>query len=457
MKNTSSSSNENTRLSIPLNKRVLKYTFVIAVIAVLAYVLIAQPQQLMSFVNGFVSIFTPLIIGLCVAYVVNLILRPLERFWLWIWHKCKRQKLIDAIKRPLCLILAFLIFLSMLAALVFMVIPEIKDTVDDFDIKKYSVSDKEWFKKTEAFLEKYYFDEEKEEQKPDNTVAYCGECGTAIVTDNKFCTKCGAEVPPVNSNTETTDQTGENHKDSKTDANSVILGGLVKSWSKVLDTTVAVTAAIVTAVVNIILGFAIAVYLLAQKEKFKGQVGKVINAIFEPARAKKVKRVASLTNNTFTNFITGQLTESCILGILCFIGMTIFKMPNPGIISILVAVTALIPIFGAFIGTGIGAFLILFDSPIKAIWFVIFLIILQQIESNVIYPRVVGQSVGLPSVWVLVAVTIGGRLFGVIGMLFSVPLCSVAYVLLREYVNKKNKQSTENICDEDDSADSQQE
>ena len=126
--------------------------------------------------------------------------------------------------------------------------------------------------------------------------------------------------------------------------------------------------------------------------------------------------------------------------------MVIFGMPYAGIISILVGFTALIPIFGAFIGTGIGAFLILLESPIKAIWFVVFIIILQQLEGNLIYPKVVGKSVGLPGVWVLTAVTIGGGLFGVLGMLFAVPICSVIYVLFRRYVNRKtNQEKAENI------------
>ena len=208
-----------------------------------------------------------------------------------------------------------------------------------------------------------------------------------------------------------------------------------------LNTTVAVTKTVVTAIVNTVLGIAIAVYLLAQKEKFKGQFGRAINALFEPTRAKKVKEIASLTNKTFTKFIVGQLVEACILGTLCFIGMLIFKMPNAGVVSVVVAVTALIPVFGSFIGAGVGALLILFISPIKAIWFVIYLIVLQQFESNVIYPRVVGKSVGLPSVWVLIAVTIGGRIFGVPGMLFSVPICTVIYILFKRYVNEKNKQN----------------
>ena len=138
--------------------------------------------------------------------------------------------------------------------------------------------------------------------------------------------------------------------------------------------------------------------------------------------------------------MTGQFTEACIIGTLCFIGMLIFGMPYAGIISVLIGFTALIPIFGAFIGTGIGAFLILLENPLKAFWFVVFIIVLQQLEGNLIYPRVVGKSVGLPGIWVLTAVTIGGGLFGVAGMLFSVPVCSVLYVLFRKYINRKTEE-----------------
>ena len=192
--------------------------------------------------------------------------------------------------------------------------------------------------------------------------------------------------------------------------------------------------------VDIVLGIVFAIYLLAQKENLGRQTKKSIRAIFGEERAKKIVDFSSLTNSVFTKFVTGQLTEACIIGVLCFIGMLIFGMPYAGIISILVGFTALIPIFGAFIGTGIGAFLILLENPLKAIWFVIFIIVLQQLEGNLIYPRVVGKSVGLPGIWVLAAVTIGGGLFGVMGMLFSVPICSVLYVMFREYVNRKSKE-----------------
>lgn len=157
----------------------------------------------------------------------------------------------------------------------------------------------------------------------------------------------------------------------------------------------------------------------------------------KPEKMQKLLDMLDLINRTFTNFITGQLTEAVIIGALCFIGMSIFRMPYAPAISVLVGFTALIPVFGAFIGTAIGAFLILLVKPIQAVWFVVFIIVLQQFEGNLIYPKVVGKSVGLPGIWVLVAVTIGGNAMGVVGMLISVPLCSVLYVVARNAVNGK--------------------
>ena len=136
--------------------------------------------------------------------------------------------------------------------------------------------------------------------------------------------------------------------------------------------------------------------------------------------------------------------EAVIIGALCFIGMTIFRMPYAAPIAVLVGFTALIPVFGAFIGTGIGAFLILFNNPVKALWFVLFIIVLQQVEGNLIYPKVVGKSVGLPGIWVLFAVTVGGAAFGFIGMLISVPVCSVLYTLCDTYIRCRLRDKAEN-------------
>lgn len=183
--------------------------------------------------------------------------------------------------------------------------------------------------------------------------------------------------------------------------------------------------------------YAPALVLKAQKETLTGQAKKVVRALFSEKWAHWITDVARMTNRTFSNFVTGQLTEAVILGTLCFLGMLIFRLPYAGVISVLVGFTALIPIFGAFIGVGIGAFLILLVSPIKALWFILFFVILQQLEGNLIYPRVVGKSVGLPGIWVLAAVTVGGNAFGLAGMLLAVPLCSVLYTLARQGVNAR--------------------
>ena len=205
------------------------------------------------------------------------------------------------------------------------------------------------------------------------------------------------------------------------------------------NTTASVAGSIVTAVMNFVIAFAFSIYILAQKETLKRQSMKVLTAVMKPEKLDKLLNLLRLANKTFTNFITGQLTEAVIIGVLCFIGMTIFRMPYAPAISVLVGFTALIPVFGAFIGTAVGAFLILLVKPIQAVWFVIFIIVLQQFEGNLIYPKVVGKSVGLPGIWVLVAVTVGGNAMGVMGMLISVPLCSVLYAVSREAVNNKLK------------------
>lgn len=212
---------------------------------------------------------------------------------------------------------------------------------------------------------------------------------------------------------------------------------LSKYGEDFLNTTIGITSSIFSLVVNLVLALAFSLYLLAQKETLTGQAKKVVRALFSEKWAHWITDVARMTNRTFSNFVTGQLTEAVILGTLCFLGMLIFRLPYAGVISVLVGFTALIPIFGAFIGVGIGAFLILLVSPIKALWFILFFVILQQLEGNLIYPRVVGKSVGLPGIWVLAAVTVGGNAFGLAGMLLAVPLCSVLYTLARQGVNAR--------------------
>lgn len=210
----------------------------------------------------------------------------------------------------------------------------------------------------------------------------------------------------------------------------------VMDWLKngglaLVGNTVTAATGIISGFVNFFIALIFAIYLLFQKETLSRQGRMLLFAWMRPEHAEKVLEVVRLANKTFSNFLSGQCLEACILGALFAVGMLLFRMPYVLLISVLVAVTALIPVFGAFIGCFVGAFLILIQNPMQAVVFVILFLVIQQIEGNLIYPRVVGGSVGLPSVWVLAAVTLGGSMFGVVGMLVMIPLCSVLYSLLR--------------------------
>ena len=194
-------------------------------------------------------------------------------------------------------------------------------------------------------------------------------------------------------------------------------------------------SSVVSVVLNGILGFVFAIYILSGKETLAANASKVIRA-YAPEKAEKtIFYVAGEANRIFSGFIVGQVTDAAINGMLCFLGMLIFGFPYRGMIAILVGFTALIPIFGAFIGTVVGALLILMTSPVQAVGFVIMVVVLQQIDGNLIYPRVVGNSMGLPAIWTLLAVLVGGSAGGILGMLFGVPLAGLLYTLLRRSVN----------------------
>lgn len=188
---------------------------------------------------------------------------------------------------------------------------------------------------------------------------------------------------------------------------------------------------------NIVLGVIFALYILIDKKRLSRQLNKVSQKYVPSRFLDKITHILSVLNDCFHRFIVGQCTEAVILGVLCIIGMAILRIPYALMIGTLMGFTALIPIVGGLIGAGVGAFLILMESPIKALIFIIFVIILQQIEGNLIYPKVVGSSIGLPGLWVLAAVTVGGGVFGIFGMLIGVPIAATFYRLVREEVNSK--------------------
>lgn len=366
-----------------ISKKTVKRILLIIAFTVILIWAVYNHKLLFKYIGELYALISPFVIGLCIAYVVNVIMRPIERMWMKLLSRFK-GKWVEKLKRPICLLLSILLIIGIILAVVFLIIPELSESVSSLVsmIPSYVTEIESWWEALSERLAKYGVDLPQFNFNPDKLIDFLKDGGTAV-----------------------------------------------------LNTTLSATTSIVTAVINFVLALAFSIYVLAQKETLKRQSKKVMSRLMKPEKMQKLLDMLDLINRTFTNFITGQLTEAVIIGVLCFIGMSIFRMPYAPAISVLVGFTALIPVFGAFIGTAIGAFLILLVKPIQAVWFVVFIIVLQQFEGNLIYPKVVGKSVGLPGIWVLVAVTIGGNAMGVVGMLISVPLCSVLYVVARNAVN----------------------
>ncbi len=216
-----------------------------------------------------------------------------------------------------------------------------------------------------------------------------------------------------------------------------VVGFLSTGAGSVLSSTMSAAISIINGVTTFIIALVFAIYMLLQKETLSRQFQKLMKAFLPEEVMIQTLEILKLVSETFSNFLTGQCMEAVILGSMFFLTLSVFRLPYGLLIGVLIAFTALIPMFGAFIGCAIGAFLMLMVKPLDAVIFLIIFFVLQQVEGNFIYPHVVGNSVGLPSIWVLMAVTIGGSAMGIVGMLVFIPLCSVVYAILREIVNSR--------------------
>ncbi len=386
--------NENKTPSEPkfeFNKKNIKAILIIITFTVLLSWGVNHAASFAEVIKNILSLLSPFLTGACIAFVINTILSPLEKLWDKVPQK-RRTKLFNKAKRPVCLTFSALVVIGVIFAILFMVIPQFIETISSFAqmLPEYIENLNGLLEKLLSFLEKY------------NVV-----------------------LPSIEFNWEK--------------IGNFINNFLNNYGENFINTTVEVTTSIVKVIVNFIIAVFFSLYLLAQKEKIGKSAKKVLYVLRPKRKAEKIISFAHLTAETFTKFVTGQLLEAVIIGVLCFIGLLILRMPYPAVISVLIGTTALVPVFGAFIGTTVGALLILLVDPMKALWFVIFIIVLQQIETNLIYPKVVGKTVGLPGILVLVSVTIGGGTFGVMGMLFSVPVCTVLYCLYKEFLAKKLK------------------
>ena len=342
---------------------------------------------LFNIISYIFKLIMPFIIGIAIAFILNILLKILEtKLYPKIFKKKTKRN--EKLKRPICLISVMVIIVALISFIIKLIIPELINTVEIFseNLPKYT-----------EIIEDYLVEKEFDPE------------------DIKMVTDTLNEVQKK--------------------ATSFVMSNTDEIAERIFD----MATKIIGYIINGIVALVFALYILAQKEKFVRQVKKVMRAYLDKGIIEKIETVVGIINKAFYNFATGQFTEALIIGFLCFIGMIILRIPYAPTISVLIAFTALIPMFGAFIGTIIGAFLIMMIDPIKALIFVIFIIILQQFEGNLIYPKVVGKSVGLPGVWVLVSVTIGASIAGVVGMIISVPLCAILYGVFVNITNERLK------------------
>ena len=339
---------------------------------------------------GFVgNIVFPFLVGGAIAFVLNVPMSFLERN-LFGNEKVQSKKQLKRISRPFSLVLTIVGVLGIIAVVMFVVIPQLGQTFVSLgrNIRRFIPQAMLW-------LEDLF----------ENNQEILALISEMDMSWDKM----------INS----------------------VLEFFKSGVGNVFDSTISVATSIVGSVTTFVIAFVFACYILLQKEKLHVQMKKILFAYLPERRVENILGVCSLTYKTFSNFLTGQCVEALILGTMFFVVMGIIRLPYALLVGVLIAFTALIPIFGAFIGCAVGAFLILMVDPWKAVIFVILFFVLQQIEGNLIYPKVVGNSVGLPSIWVLAAVSIGGSLMGVVGMLVFIPLVSVIYTLFRGDVYKR--------------------
>lgn len=337
-----------------------------------------------------VDIFRPFIYGGAVAFILNILMKSIEEKLLGRWKGKGAKKL----KRPVSMVLSLVAIVLVLAIVFGMVLPQIALTVSEIG------------RKIPAFMENML---PKIEQ---------------LAKDEPMIVDWLTQLESMEINW---DGIVKN-----------IVSFLKNGAGNMLNSTFNVAGSIISGVVNGVIAFVFSLYILSQKERLANQGKRIISAYLPENIGEKLLEICSLLYKNFSSFITGQCLEAVILGSMFVVSMSLARMPYALMVGVLIAVTALIPIVGAFIGCAVGAFVILMNNPLQALWFVILFLVLQQIEGNLIYPKVVGNSVGLPSIWVLMAVSIGGSLFGVSGMLMFIPLMSTCYALLRESVNKRN-------------------
>lgn len=375
------------------NRKNVRMIMLIIVFTVILLAAVLNIGALLGFVSSVLGVFSTVFAGLAIAFVLNVPLRIFENRTFYGLRE-HRSPLVRRALRPVAIVSSLLITLGVLIVLLLVILPRLVETVGAVigQMPGYVTDLLAW---ADRLLEPLDF----------SLSAYLADMDWV----------------------KTFETIGDR---------------LAASVGDVLGTATNVGTTLVSSVIDVVFSVIIAVYVLAQKERIGRFVRRCMDAYLPRRLAHSLESLAVRANETFANFISGQLTDSCILGILCFIGMTIFRFPNADVISVVIGATSLVPLVGAFVGVAIGALLILMLDPIKALLFVVFMLCLQQIEGNLIYPKIVGKAVGMPGLLVLCAVLVGGNIAGVLGALCAVPLTAMLYALLRESVERRERGQT---------------
>ncbi len=378
-----------------LNKKNVRTILLIIVFAVILFTVVQNLGALFGFIVDVWGVFSTVTAGLAIAFVLNVPLRIFENHTFYALRE-HRSPLVRRLLRPVAIVCSLLVTLGLLIVLLLVILPRLVETVGAVlaQMPDYVNDIIAW---GDRVLEPFDF----------SLSAYLGD----INWDQVF-TSIGNKL-------------------------SESVDGIIGTAGDVMGTAANVGTAIVSIVIDVVFSVIIAVYVLAQKEKIGRFMRRLAEAFLPRRAAGGIERLAARAGETFSNFISGQLADSCILGVLCFFGMIIFRFPYADVISVVIGVTSLVPLVGSFVGIVIGALLILIVDPIKALLFVVFVLCLQQVEGNLIYPKVVGKAVGLPGVIVLCAVLVGGNIAGVLGGLCAVPVCAIIYTTLREAVDNR--------------------
>ena len=385
-----------------LDRKNVRIILLIITFAVVLYTAAQNLAAIYGAVATVWNVFGVVITGLAMAFVLNV---PLKLFENRVFYGMSedRRPYVRKMRRPVSLVCALVVTLGVIVILIAVIMPQLTATVAEVasQLPDYINSVVQWLRDflsgfgiTVDALEDFSVDWE---QVFSDLTTYLKE-GSANVSESA-----------------------------------------ASAGSSVVSTVTDVGGSVISTVMNTFLGLIVAVYVLAQKERIGHFMKRCIDAFLPHRASSAISRIASMASETFSNFVAGQFTDSCILGVLCYVCMRIFRVPYPEVISVVIGVTSLVPMVGSFIGEVIGALLILIVSPIKALLFIVMVLAIQQVDGAFIYPRIVGKSVGLPGVAVFCAVIVGGNVAGVLGSLLGVPVCALLYALLREAVDARQK------------------